>query len=195
MSEPTNAAPAAPEPFKPIFHNDVFTAGAEMVVNTTNRVGVMGAGIALAFKLACPNYFRQYKTLCDSRTYPQAGSFQIYQPVYQFTSAYDGSITKAMAGDLIVKNDWRMQSSLTWTLAAIKDMTKKILDMPSYARPSSIATPIPGAVNGARGSRNPEGPPPTLQQAQEALEAEAAILKTKGIDLIICHPSFPTRSR
>lgn len=43
----------------------------EAVVNTVNTVGVMGKGIALMFKEAYPDNFKQYKKVCKD------GSVQI----------------------------------------------------------------------------------------------------------------------
>lgn len=40
---------------------------AHVLVNTVNTVGVMGAGIALAFKRRFPVMFRQYRQQCASR--------------------------------------------------------------------------------------------------------------------------------
>jgi O-acetyl-ADP-ribose deacetylase (regulator of RNase III) len=39
---------------------------AEALVNTVNCVGVMGKGIALQFKQAFPDVFKQYKKACDA---------------------------------------------------------------------------------------------------------------------------------
>lgn len=45
--------------------NDILQADAEALVNTVNCVGVMGRGIALQFKNAYPDNFKQYKLACD----------------------------------------------------------------------------------------------------------------------------------
>ncbi len=41
-----------------------FEAPADIRVNTVNCVGVMGAGVALAFKLRYPEMFRDYQRDC-----------------------------------------------------------------------------------------------------------------------------------
>ncbi len=46
---------------------DILKADAEALVNTVNCVGVMGRGLALQFKKAFPDNFKQYKTLCDKK--------------------------------------------------------------------------------------------------------------------------------
>ena len=45
---------------------DMFTLPADIRVNTVNCVGVMGAGVALAFKTRYPAMFRAYKEACDA---------------------------------------------------------------------------------------------------------------------------------
>ena len=45
---------------------DLFETPAEIRVNTVNCVGVMGAGVALAFKTRFPEMFKDYKRACDA---------------------------------------------------------------------------------------------------------------------------------
>ena len=47
-------------------YNSLFDSPAQTLVNTVNTVGVMGKGIAKAFKEKYPDMFREYKRLCDS---------------------------------------------------------------------------------------------------------------------------------
>lgn len=47
-------------------HGNVFTSGAQTLVNTVNTVGVMGAGIALEHRLRSPEMFKKYQALCKS---------------------------------------------------------------------------------------------------------------------------------
>lgn len=46
---------------------DLLKADAEALVNTVNCVGVMGKGVALQFKRAFPENYRQYKRACDAK--------------------------------------------------------------------------------------------------------------------------------
>lgn len=46
---------------------DLFKCKAEALVNTVNCVGVMGRGIALQFKKAFPDNYKEYKKVCDSK--------------------------------------------------------------------------------------------------------------------------------
>ena len=45
---------------------DMFDLVVDIRVNTVNCVGVMGAGVALAFKTRYPTMFRAYKEACDA---------------------------------------------------------------------------------------------------------------------------------
>jgi len=45
-------------------HGDMFSVGADILVNTVNCVGVMGCGVALAFKKRYPHMFKEYRTRC-----------------------------------------------------------------------------------------------------------------------------------
>lgn len=46
---------------------DLLKSKAEALVNTVNCVGVMGRGIALQFKKAFPENYKEYKRVCDGR--------------------------------------------------------------------------------------------------------------------------------
>lgn len=45
---------------------DLFASGAQTLVNTVNTVGVMGKGIALAFKKRFPEMYEDYRRRCDA---------------------------------------------------------------------------------------------------------------------------------
>ncbi len=45
---------------------NMFESDADALVNTVNTVGVMGAGVALAFKKQYPKNFSEYKIACDN---------------------------------------------------------------------------------------------------------------------------------
>lgn len=46
---------------------DIFASKCEAIVNPVNCVGVMGAGLALAFKNKFPQNFLKYKIQCDQK--------------------------------------------------------------------------------------------------------------------------------
>jgi O-acetyl-ADP-ribose deacetylase (regulator of RNase III) len=45
---------------------DLFQSGAQTLVNTVNTVGVMGKGVALAFKERFPDMYADYRRRCDA---------------------------------------------------------------------------------------------------------------------------------
>ena len=47
-----------------IKEGNLLEANAEALVNTVNCVGIMGKGIALQFRQAYPENFRQYEKAC-----------------------------------------------------------------------------------------------------------------------------------
>lgn len=47
---------------------NLLAADAEALINTVNTVGVMGKGIALQFKKAFPENYKDYKKACDAKT-------------------------------------------------------------------------------------------------------------------------------
>src|SRR2546425_3254210 len=46
---------------------DMFSSQAQTLVNTVNCVGVMGKGVALAFKERFPQMYKEYVRLCEAK--------------------------------------------------------------------------------------------------------------------------------
>jgi len=53
-------------PYK-LMTGNIFDTKLDIIVNTVNCVGVMGAGLALEFKKRFPDYFRGYQILCREK--------------------------------------------------------------------------------------------------------------------------------
>lgn len=49
-----------------IKQGDIFESSCEVIVNSINCVGVMGGGLALAFKKKFPEHFETYKKMCQN---------------------------------------------------------------------------------------------------------------------------------
>ncbi|HKJ89011.1 MAG TPA: macro domain-containing protein, partial [Gammaproteobacteria bacterium] len=49
-----------------IHDGDLLTSTAEALVNPVNTVGVMGKGLALAFRRAHPDSYAAYRTACGN---------------------------------------------------------------------------------------------------------------------------------
>lgn len=107
---------------------------ADVLVNTVNAVGVMGKGVALAFKTRWPSIVPLYQDDCRSG-FLKAGRCVLY-PLPK-----DGHRSWAA---LATKDHWRQPSRLAWIesgLAALADQAGEI----GYR---SIAIPPPGCGNG-----------------------------------------------
>jgi len=61
-----------------IIEGNLFNSKSQTLVNTINTVGVMGAGIALEFRLRYPEMYRRYKELCKKKQI-QIGKLWIYK--------------------------------------------------------------------------------------------------------------------
>lgn len=171
-----------------ILHDNVFTAGAEMVVNTTNRVGAMGRGIALEFKNRFPSYFNCYAAKCRQKSYGKPGEAVIWQGSFK---NQDG--TSVQIADLVVKDHWRMQSCMFWTAGALIDLGTKIIKMPPGERPKTVACPVPGAACGAIGSPNPHGLAPEFNEVMTIMQQLSFLLRDASVELIVCNPKFEAR--
>jgi len=99
---------------------DVLTAPAEALVNTVNCVGVMGRGIALQFKNAFPNNYKQYAQACKRKE---------VQPGRMFITA-----TGLLQGPRYIinfptKRHWRGKSRLEDIEAGLVDLVRVIEDL------------------------------------------------------------------
>lgn len=111
---------------------DMFDAPADIRVNTVNCVGVMGAGVALAFKQRYPDMFKDYQRDCkDGRVTP--GTMHVW---------------KSLTGDWIInfptKRDWREPSRY-------EDIDAGLSDLRGYldgVGPVTIALPALGCGHG-----------------------------------------------
>jgi O-acetyl-ADP-ribose deacetylase (regulator of RNase III) len=111
---------------------DMFETAADIRVNTVNCVGVMGAGVALAFKQRYPEMFKDYQRDCrNGRVKP--GRMHVW---------------KSLDGDCIVnfptKRDWREPSRYEDIDAGLDDL-RGYLDT---VGPVRVALPALGCGHG-----------------------------------------------
>ncbi len=116
-------------------HGNLLEADCEALVNTVNTVGVMGKGIALQFKQAFPENFRQYERAC------RAGEVVI------------GSMLVVATGKLgnpkyiinfPTKRHWRQRSRLEDIEAGLRDLVAQVRSLSV----GSLAVPPLGCGNG-----------------------------------------------
>lgn len=81
----------------------MFEEHASILVNTVNCVGVMGAGVALAFKKKYPDMYREYRRLCDK------GELRPGKP-----HIWEQQLLNTLIINLPTKEDWRNPSKLEY---------------------------------------------------------------------------------
>ena len=114
-----------------ITSGNLLYSDCDILVNTVNCVGVMGAGIAKQFKERYPNMFKQYKDDC-SRGVILPGMIREYQ--------VDGG---KIVLNFATKSHWKNPSNISWISFGL-DNLYKYLDGTSY----SVAMPALGCNNG-----------------------------------------------
>jgi O-acetyl-ADP-ribose deacetylase (regulator of RNase III) len=113
-------------------HGDMFATPADIRVNTVNCVGVMGAGMALAFKQRYPEMFKDYKRACDEGEV-RPGKLHVW---------------RSLAGEWVInfptKRDWRDPSRYEY-------ITEGLDALRAYLEPLgcvSVAIPALGCGHG-----------------------------------------------
>src|SRR5437899_1683390 len=114
-----------------IVTGDLLKSGQQTLVNTVNTVGVMGKGIALAFKKRYPEMFDDYVQRCDR------GEVELGQP-YVFTEP-DHLIV-----NFPTKGHWRAVSKLSDIATGLEYLEKHYKEWGI----TSIAVPPLGCGNG-----------------------------------------------
>jgi hypothetical protein len=103
-----------------IYQKSVFAAleeeGIKTIANTVNTMGVMGAGLALEFRLRYPEYFDDYHKRCASDL-PGAGDVWLYR----------GSRGTPDIVSLFVKEDWKKPSKPEWIRKTLERLSEIIL--------------------------------------------------------------------
>ena len=111
---------------------DIFEAPADIRVNTVNCVGVMGAGVALAFKQRYPEMFRDYQRDCRNG-HVRPGTMHVW---------------KSLSGDWIInfptKRDWREPSRYEDIDAGLDDLRGYL----NWVGPVTVALPALGCGHG-----------------------------------------------
>lgn len=97
---------------------NLLEAQVEVLVNTVNTQGIMGKGIALQFKKAFPEMFKDYQKACKNGEV-QIGRVHIYE-------------TKSLTGPRFIinfptKKHWSESSSLDYIKSGLKSLIEEIL--------------------------------------------------------------------
>ncbi|SEO08074.1 O-acetyl-ADP-ribose deacetylase (regulator of RNase III), contains Macro domain [Mucilaginibacter gossypiicola] len=109
---------------------------AEALVNTVNCVGVMGKGIALAFRHAFPDNYLLYRAACV------AGELQVGK--LWVVSDFNLICGQKVIINLPTKKHWRNPSQYGWVEAGLQALAGYLQSNPV----GSLAMPAPGCGNG-----------------------------------------------
>lgn len=116
-------------------HGNLLAADVDALVNTVNTVGAMGKGIALQFKRAYPEMFKDYASAVRANEV-RTGRMHVWA-------------TNAVTGPRYIinfptKQHWRRPSELSFVAEGLEDLVRVIGDL----RLTSVAVPPLGCGNG-----------------------------------------------
>lgn len=143
---------------------NLLDADVEALVNTVNTVGVMGKGIALMFKEAFPENFRQYAAAC------KAGEVQVGQV---FATRRDELLGPRWIINFPTKQHWRNKSRMEWIRDGLDDLARFVREHEI----TSIAIPPLGSGNGG------------LPWAQVRNEVDQRLGSVEDVDIIVYEPT------
>lgn len=110
---------------------DIFNSPAQVIVNTVNTVGVMGKGLALAFKQKYPKMFISYRNACEKKQLTVGKLMLFHAPDYWILL-------------FPTKENWRNPSKLEY----IEKGLMKFVNTYAEKNVTSIAFPKLGCGNG-----------------------------------------------
>ncbi|MDE0224464.1 MAG: macro domain-containing protein [Gammaproteobacteria bacterium] len=118
-----------------VLKGNLFNSDRQTLVNTVNCNGVMGAGIALEFRLRHPDMFRQYVDHCASGEL-KVGKLWLYRPT--------NGKERRWVLNFPTKKDWKHPSKEEYLHQGLE----RFVDTYQRCRIVSIAFPVLGALNG-----------------------------------------------
>ncbi|MDE0261545.1 MAG: macro domain-containing protein [Bryobacterales bacterium] len=143
---------------------DILAEESEALVNTVNCVGVMGRGIALQFKKAFPENFRDYAAACE-RGEVQLGRMFVFETGRLSNPRYIINFP--------TKQHWRGSSRIEDIQAGLKDLTAVIRER----RIRSIALPPLGSGLGG------------LEWGDVRPRIEEALRDLNDLDVVVFEPT------
>ena len=151
---------------------NLLDADVEVLINTVNEVGVMGKGIALMFKEAYPDNFKEYAKACKK------GEVEVGR---MFVTRPDQLIGPKWIVNFPTKKHWRAKTKIEWITDGLVDLRKFIEDNGV----KSIAIPPLGSGNGGLEWSNVR---PRIVEALEGLD---------NVEVVIYEPTcqYPNVSK
>ena len=114
---------------------NIFEAPAEALVNTVNTVGVMGKGVALQFKRAFEDNFKDYAKACES------GEIAVGRVFIHHRNTLENP---RYIINFPTKRHWRERSRLEYIQTGLDDLVRQVQQLGIQ----SIALPPLGCGNG-----------------------------------------------
>jgi O-acetyl-ADP-ribose deacetylase (regulator of RNase III) len=152
---------------------NIFTTNSQVIVNTVNCVGVMGAGIAFEFKLRYPKMFNEYQKFCESGQI-KIGNLWIYNDI---DSAHKNACSRVL--NFPTKVHWKDHSSLHY----IEQGLEKLLQTYQEKGIVSIAFPLLGAsLGGLSEEQVLKTMKNYLNQVDDSVDIEIWYFDTKATD-------------
>jgi O-acetyl-ADP-ribose deacetylase (regulator of RNase III) len=141
----------------------MFAQPFDIRINTVNCVGVMGRGIALAFKNRYPAMFKAYKMECDLENIKPGELF-----VWKGKSTYPPKDADCHVVNLPTKRHWRDNSRYEDVEAGLKALRK-------YLEPLGSVTVALPALGCGCGGLNWEKVSAMISREMDGLKAEITV--------------------
>lgn len=153
-----------------IVHGNLLEAPVEALVNAVNTQGIMGKGIALQFKQAFPQMFREYERAC------RAGEVRLGR-MHVFDRG-DSTSEPRWIINFPTKGHWRERSRLADIELGLEDLVATIRQLDIR----SIAVPALGCGNGG------------LNWTDVRPRIETAFVKLPHVNVLLFVPSSEDRA-
>lgn len=143
---------------------NLLDSDSQAIVNTVNTVGVMGKGIALLFKKAYPENFKNYRKECLKKNVKVGRMLEFKvgnddtSDLFNQTMDSNKSEHPMWIINFPTKQHWRSPSNLQWIEQGLNDL-KRVIDEHNI---QSIALPQLGCGNGGLDWKDVE---PKIQKA------------------------------
>lgn len=104
-------------------HDNIFESDCDAIVNTVNCVGVMGGGLAKAFRTRYPDMNLAYQHACARGEVKVGKMWQWWQ------EPWNGAPCGQWIINFPTKDDWRNPSELEWIYLGLADLRRVIADL------------------------------------------------------------------
>jgi O-acetyl-ADP-ribose deacetylase (regulator of RNase III) len=98
-------------------NGDIFTSGAEAIVNPVNCVGIMGGGLAADFKARFKGNYQRYRRACDAEEVKPGEMFIIEEIV---------AGTRTVIFNFPTKFHWRNDSKIEWIESGLRALVEEV---------------------------------------------------------------------